>query len=288
LETRVSIGDQRAVLPESDVRETVKVLDETLSDLKRRSDLEGLLKLEAQAHTIASGTSGRARRKAERVANAASSAANDLRRNGAETEAERAVRVARESRESLPRLEADRANLLERLVSLLHLLLYDGSPEAAALEQLSGFASSDQGGFLKIELPTFVTSRAPLLLDRFDRSYRIFAAAPGPATKPEVEHELKAGALDLISGGAEVRGLTTDCVPLAGYCLFVGRLRSAIDVDAQTMARINDVILGASDEIARLPSVDRPSFFAVLRLSVLLGEAQACAARHNLATLSFS
>ena len=284
----MSVGEKRGLLSESSMRDTVKRLEESLAEFKRRSDLDGLLRLEAEAQAVATDASGRTRRKATRVANAASAAAQSVRRNGGETETERAARVARESREAIQRIEADKGRLLERLISLLHLLLYEQSPEWSELGQLAGLVSTDRDGFLRIELPPVVTSRLPLLLEGFDRSSELFDAAAGPATRLQVERELRVAALDLVSGGAEVRGLTTDCVPLIGYCLFVGRLPSAIDVDPATMAKVDDLILGVSDEISAIPSNDRVMFFTLLRLAVLLGEAQALAERHSVATLSFS
>ena len=41
------------------MRDTVKRLDESLAELKRRSDLDGLLRLQAEAQAIATDASGR-------------------------------------------------------------------------------------------------------------------------------------------------------------------------------------------------------------------------------------
>ena len=48
----MSVGEKRGLLSESSMRDTVKRLDESLAELKRRSDLDGLLRLQAEAQAL--------------------------------------------------------------------------------------------------------------------------------------------------------------------------------------------------------------------------------------------
>jgi hypothetical protein len=269
-------------------KETVKRLGRSVTELRRQSDLEGLLRLETQATALAATLNGRTRRKAERIAQRASSAVDSVRRDGGETEDERAARVVREMRDARWRDDEARAAVLERLTSLLHLLLYDGSPLASEFALLRGLSATDADGFLQIELPAFVTVRSSLLVGGFEQSRRIFAKSGAPMKRHQVERVLKATAVDLVSSGAEVRGLASDIVPLLAYALLASSLPSAVDTSEDLLDEVDDLVLGVSDEISSIPASGRPIFISLLRLSILLGEAEAYAKRHGLASLSSS
>ena len=277
------------------LKDTVKRLERLLDELKGGSDIDGLMLLQAQAGKVATVAEGRTRRRAERVADKASETAETLRRTAGETEEQRGERRLREAQEALLQSARAKEKLLERLASLLHLVLYEQSPVAAEFASLRSVGVTDADGFLRIEIPEFVTSRSQLLVDGFDQSSRIFATVASSAKEARNERGVKTGervlkqtAVGLVSSGAELRGLGVDCVPLVAYAFLVGAIPSAVDASDEVLDKVDDLVLGSSDEISNIPASGRPTFISMLRLAILLGEADAYAVRNRLTSLTFS
>jgi hypothetical protein len=282
------VEDDAALLDDRVVKDTVKRLERLLPGLRRAADLEGLAQVKAQADRVAAVSGGRTRRRAERLAEKALTAASQVRAAGGESAEERAERVASEAREV--RLSAERATtaLLGRLGALLHLLLYERSPVAPSFAGLASMAATDGDGFMRVVIPEFIRARSPVLVDGFDRGREIFEHNGQKVRSAEVERALKTTAVGLVSSGAELRGLSTDAVPLVAYAFVVGALPSAVDSSDEAARRVDDLVLSASDEISTLPGEARPVFITLLRLSTLLGEADAYAERHRVRSLTFA
>jgi hypothetical protein len=259
--------------------ELFKHLDQTMSELKKGSDLEGLLRLEALALAISDRSTGSTRKKALRLANKTSGAVNQLRQLGIETAVEQADRTKREARENELRAEVAATTLLERLDALLHLLLFEGSALSADLASLEMLATRDRDGFLQIGIPASLTSRGDVLVGGFEQSYALFVAAAARETNPMLWRELKSLAVELVSRGAEVRDLTEDPVPLVAYALFDGQLSFDVESHDVVADRLDDIVLSFAGESAELPPGERAAFVTLFRLALLLGEAQACAER---------
>ncbi len=120
---------------------------------------------------------------------------------------------------------------------------------------------------------------------------RLSAAVPLGVVKhrheQQIEAELRSTATDLISAGADPRGLTADAVPLIAYSLLIETLPTAIDPDSTEAAdKFNILLLGMSEDVASIPSEQRRLFMEALKLAVVLGEAQAFADQLSLNRLS--
>jgi hypothetical protein len=133
-------------------------------------------------------------------------------------------------------------------------------------------------------------SRSALLVDGFDRSRHIFADVGTEALldeRREIERILKASAVELMTGGADVRGLATNTVPLVAYSLFHGNLPvSSGAASSATIEKINDLLLGIADELSEAPTETRLLLISLFRLVLLLGEAQVYAEKLALVSLS--
>ena len=99
-----------------------------------------------------------------RLANKASVAVHEIQGNGGRDGTERSQRTERENRESRWRHEEAVSRLLDRSVTFLHFVLFDGSGLAAEMGSLQNLASNDQDGFLQIEIPEMVRSRSGILV----------------------------------------------------------------------------------------------------------------------------
>ena len=144
-------------------------------------------------------------------------------------------------------------------------------------------------GYLKIEIPEIFDMSAPLLVDGFERSHRIFqgdARGASEAERLQVERSLKALAVELMTAGAEVRNLANDATPLIAYGLLSGHLTAAEAVTPERVERVNDLLLGVADEVASLTFTTRLVFLGLYRLAVLLGEGQAFADHWSVPSLS--
>jgi hypothetical protein len=269
-------------------RESVKNLQRTVSELTSVSDLDGLFRLREEALLLSTLSRGRASRRAKRVADKASSAIREIREEGGETELERATRLSREMRESLRSEEKSEAELLERFLAILHLMLFEGSPVAADVGELTSLKSTNSEGFLQIEIPELVRSRCAVFVDGYEQGRRLFMGNAPRQNNPRlvVVGTLKALAVELLSAGAEVKDLGRDAVPLVAYGLFVERLPLEFESPVSLAEQIDDLILGVSTELTGIPTNVRPTFISFFRLALLLGEAQVFAERHSVTRLA--
>ena len=109
-----------------------------------------------------------------------------------------------------------------RLESLL--LLLRRSPDGAvqAHEALMAFVIADRNGDEAFDLQGPYLQWRHLLDRAYDRAYRMYGGlervALGPA-QPQIERQVKSVAVELITAGAQVRGLAIDAVPLIAFCL---------------------------------------------------------------------
>jgi hypothetical protein len=259
--------------------ELFKHLDQSMSDLRKDSDLEGLLRLQTLALAISDRSTGSTRKKALRLANKASGAVNQLREMGIETALEHADRMRREAAENELRADMAATTLLERLIALLHLLLYERGNVSADLESLEMLSSTDPDGFLKFEIPASLRSRTDTLVAGFEESYELFVTAATRETNPALWRDLKMLAVELVSRGAEVSDVTEDPVPLVAYGLFDGQFSFEVESQEVVADGLDDMMLSFAGESAEVPPGDRAAFVTLFRLTLLLGEAQALAER---------
>lgn len=182
-----------------------------------------------------------------------------------------------EASETTMKANTEKSQLSERLVALLHLLLNDGS-DTESMRPFRNLISAGHDGYLRIEKPQEFEAWAPVLVESYDQSHRIFSglnASTLQGARRDIEQSLKAVAADLITLGAEVRGLSTDAVPLIAYALFTERLPVPTEAtSAATTEKVNDMILRLADSISAMNTDVRPLFVGFFRLAVLLGEAQ--------------
>jgi hypothetical protein len=273
------------MLTEDAVIETVNRLNRSVSELRKAHDLDGLLRIQAEALAISTKANGRTRRKAKRIANKASDAVSDILDHGGQTRLERADRDAREVREQAAAQRPDTSSLflLGRVVTLLHLLLFEGSPVSDELGLLQDLAHSDDKGFLLIEIPDDVHANAGALVRGYEQSRQLFRTAAYRRSKTDAESILKTLAVELINEGAEVRNLGGDSIPLVAYGLFMRRINSDLKHPDTVTAKLDAIVLDVSNEVSRVPPAARQLYLSVFRLVLLLGEAQAYAERHGVA-----
>ena len=121
-------------------------------------------------------------------------------------------------------------------------------------------------------------------------SRRIFAEVGTEALldeRQEIERLLKSSAVELMTDGADVRGLAANAVPLVAYSLFRGNLPVSSDAaSSATVEKINNLLLGLADELSEEPRDTRLLLISLFRLTLLLGEAQEYADKLSLTTLS--
>ena len=195
-----------------------------------------------------------------------------------------------------PRTEVQRPSTVEvqlssRLLRLLDLLLDPGQPAPKGAATLRALAHTDGTTAGPIELPTLVRSWLPLLVRGYEEGVRLSAAVPLGVVKhrheQQIEAELRSTATELISAGADPRGLTADAVPLIAYSLLIETLPTAIDPDsAEAADKFNILLLGMPEAVASIPTEQRRLFIELLKLTLILGEAQAFADQLSLNRLS--
>jgi hypothetical protein len=269
----------------------LKTLEESVSRFRDVPDLAALALVQAKAQALAETSEGRARKKAERIAQKASLITADLRRHGAETNEEREAREVREARNAAWEEKANSTKLMERLVTLLHLLLGGSSP-VEGVAALRGLAMADPDGYLRIEIPELGASSSSLLFGGYEGSRQIFSEVATKSLEKErqtFERALKVVAVDLMTAGAEVRGLEIDAVPLVAYALSRGQLPGPFEALFSSAAeRVDNLLLRISDDVSAMPIDARPLFIGLFRLALLLGEAEVYADRLSLTSLSFT
>ncbi len=280
--------------PRLDDPESLKMLEEAVPRLRQASDLSGLMRVRGDALAVADAeVSERGlRKRAQRVAKRADEAIEELRRSGAETDEERAAREARELREARWQIRETEARLSELMVRSLQLLLNNGSRSPDAVNAFRSFAALDDDGDLRVVLADVFESRSSLLVSGFDRSRRIFAEVGTEALldeRQEIERLLKSSAVELMTDGADVRGLAANAVPLVAYSLFRGNLPVSADAaSSATVEKINNLLLGLADELSEEPRDTRLLLISLFRLTLLLGEAQEYAGKLSLTSLPVS
>jgi hypothetical protein len=181
--------------------------------------------------------------------------------------------------------------LSSRLLRLLDLLLDPGQPAPKRAATLRTLARADSTTAAPIELPTLVRSWLPLLLRGYEEGVRLSEAVPLGVVKhrheQQIEAELRNTAAELISTGADPRGLTADAVPLIAYSLLIETLPTTIDAGSTEAAdKFNILLLGMPEAVASIPTEQRRLFIELLKLAVVLGEAQAFADQLSLNRLS--
>lgn len=273
----------------ADEKTALRRLEDAVSDLRAASDVAGLGRVRTEALALADVNDGRMRRKAGRVAEKAAAAERELRRNGVEGPEEREARVTREARDAHWKEQEAKMKLSGRITTVLHLLFNDGNA-AASLSVLRQLTTADGEGNVRVELPLVFDSWAPLLVDGYDKSHRIFSQIDDSALRArrgEIERLLKSIAVELLASGAELRGLTTDAVPLVAYALFTDRLPVPPEtVGVEAAEKVDDLLLGIADDISGMSVGSRRLFIGLFRVSVLMGEAQGYAERLTLTSLS--
>ena len=268
------------------------MLESEARRLRRAADLAGLIRVQANALAVAEESTGRIRKRAQRAAMKANAGIDHLRRSGIETEEERKAREAREAREASWKAQQDGAKMLERFVAFLQLQWNDGREPPESLAVFQSFVRAQSDGRLQVDIAEPFKLWSLRIIAFYDRSRGIFADVGTQTLRNEqrtIERILKSVAVALMTSGAEVRGLTTDAVPLVAYSLFNGKLPVPPDADTPlTAERVNNLLLSAADEVAAMPVDARHLFLGLLELAVLIGEAQVYAEHLSLTSLSLS
>ena len=273
-------------------RAKLKSLEQSVANLRQASDLEGLAVVQSKAKALAEEVEGRARRKAERIATKALEAADNLRQNGAETNEERLAREAREADQARWKNEEIKGRLLKRMISLLHLLLNDGSQPVESVSILRALPRSTAKAISGSRSPRSFSTSALLLVDGYEQSHRIFAGVEAKGfqkERPVIERTLKTVAVELMTAGAELRGLTNDSIPLIAYSLFSGKVPDPVEF-GDVRDRGEGGQFAAQQSRRRVCDAGRRQacFHCSLPPCGLLGEAQAYAEKLRLTSLAFS
>lgn len=270
----------------------VKLLSDSVAELRESGDVMGLVRVQGLALALADASGGRTRRRSLRVANKASSAAADLRKNGVETPEEREAREARELREARWGARDAKNRLSERFVALLHMILSDDSQPLEGIDVFRQLQVADDEGYVRVEIPDVFESWAPVLVDGYQQTERFYMDDdPGELRRQRetIERHLKSVAVGLMAAGAEVRGLTEDVVPLIAYAIFTQRLPVLPAAEtAAAVEKVDDLLLRMADDVSAMPAKTRPLFVGLFRLAMLLGEAQAYSEQLSLRAFSFS
>ena len=104
-----------------------------------------------------------------------------------------------------------------------------------------------------------------------------------------MEQTLKTAAVELLTHGAEVSGLSEDAIPLVAYALSAGVLpASVMSAGDDLQEEVNDSVLSQADRGSQMSAEQRPVFFACYRLAFLLGVAQEFAERLSITKLTIT
>jgi hypothetical protein len=181
--------------------------------------------------------------------------------------------------------------LQPRLHALLLLLLFGEDSVTAGDVVLKAFAFVDQAGELTFDLDGRFPRWSNLLRFGYDEGYETFAATSGPSlrdVKQQIERTVRNVAAELVAGGAEVRGLSSDTIPMIAFAFLHAQIPMGSDAAASPVSadRVNDSLLRIADAVAAMPAAERPVFIDLYRLALLLGVSQGYAEHLDLATLS--
>ena len=183
-------------------------------------------------------------------------------------------------------------NLQRRLHALLMLLLYGSDAVTAGDRALKAFGRMDPDGLPMIELNFESAQWLSLLTAGYEEGYKSVEEL-NLASLRDAHHQiksvLKSLAVDLITAGAEVRGLDRDAVPLISFALLHGQVPLSLHTDGASShaeERMNDFLLRIADEIASMSGTSRLVFIDTYRLAVTLGVSQRYAEDLSLTVLS--
>jgi len=176
-------------------------------------------------------------------------------------------------------LTPGRDRLKPRLQSVLFLLLYGDDEVTAGDTALQSLAVVNGAGEVVVELNQEFTKWASLLRQGYDEGYETFAATSGPAlrdARQQIERTVKNTAAELVTSGAEVRGLAVDAIPMIAFALLHSQIPMGADAATSPVSadRVNDSVLRIADNVAAMPGSARPLFIDLYRLALLLGFAQ--------------
>jgi hypothetical protein len=277
-ESDAAVEDAAKVAVGENHKAAVKRLDSSVDRLRAAADLSGLLRVQARAQAVAAGSGGRVRRRAERVVEKASSAAEDLRSGSLEHDEDRADHDQMEPQLAGRAAEATRDSLLARSTSFALLLPREGQTSSSSLEVLRRLTRrSGAGEQDRPAIRAAFDSWAPELIDGYERSRSIFRSlGVGPIAndRQQILRALKSLAVELLTRGGEIRDLQNDAVPLVAYGLLTEAIPAVPDANSPaTTEKTNDLLLRKADELSLVPTEARPPLVALFRLAVLLGEA---------------
>ena len=201
-------------------------------------------------------------------------------------------REAGQSREARRRAQQDEAKALDRFAAFLQLQLSDGREPPGALTVFRSLGKPESNGRLHIEIGEPFRLWSHRISAFYEQSRHIFLMVDNRALlkeRPRIEQMLKSVAVELMTSGVELRGITTDAVPLVAYSLFNGRLPVSPGADSPAIDElVNDLFLSVADEAAAMPVDSRRLLVGMLRIAVLFGEAQAYSEQLGLTSLSIS
>ena len=193
--------------------------------------------------------------------------------------------------ESVGLRPTDSRRLDVRLESLLLLLRRSPDGSVSSSEALAAFVVTGRNGDEAFDFQGPYGQWRHLLERGYERAYRIYGEltrTPLGAVQVQIERQVKTVAVELITAGAQVRGLSGDAVPLIAFCLLHREIPIGMDTGDSPVSqdRMNDAVIAIADDIAAMPEATRGPFIDLYRLAVLLGVAQRYAEEVSLTALS--
>lgn len=186
--------------------------------------------------------------------------------------------------------------LCARLGAVLKLLFHNpGAVEVARAEPI--FASMDMADHAVSDAIDRTAANGHVawgaeLTDGYARGRRAGTSlnlSPLADHRRKMEQTLKTAAVELLTHGAEVSGLSEDAIPLVAYALSAGVLpASVMSAGDDLQEEVNDSVLSQADRGSQMSAEQRPVFFACYRLAFLLGVAQEFAERLSITKLTIT
>jgi hypothetical protein len=180
-----------------------------------------------------------------------------------------------------------------RLGRLANLLLADvgGDANVDLGPVLPFIATATNDGEIEVVagLASFAHDWRDALFDGYTKGFEAFADVTVSTLREHsgrIERALKTLAVDLLSRGAKVEGLSLDAVPIVAYGLVQGHIPFGAAGDPElTAERSNDALLFYADWMSSIGPDARLIFLELFRLSFALGVAQRYATNLNLTHL---
>jgi hypothetical protein len=196
-----------------------------------------------------------------------------------------------EELESVGLRPTDPRRLDVRLESLLLLLRRSPDGSVSSGDALGSFVVTGKNGDDAFDFQGPYVQWRHLLERGYERAYRIYGELTRTALGAvhlQIERQMKTVAVELITTGAQVRGLADDAVPLIAFCLLHREIPIGMDTADSPVSqdRMNDAVIAIADDIAAMPEMTRGPFIDLYRLSVLLGVAQRYAEEVSLTALA--